>query len=403
MAFVIGVFAPALLLMYPAVEGADSLSAVLVEVASAAVAATLILLAAWRGHEAASWGRLLGGVALTWLAAVAALQLLDVPWLHWPATTSWMLAVAGAMLLSGVGVVRWNVWEGRRATVRDWLPAVPALAWWGVLFAAAAALSPLIEGWSDGASTVPGMLVLTLLALGVGLGVRGQRLRLIRQRVQVRDRERRAMARELHDVIAHEVAGIVVMAQAVQGATPDPTAQEALARIVAGGERALQGIRAIVATSREDDPLVGRGDRRPHTENLADVERLVHDFEHTTGATVRLHARGDLAARPTGDTEVSAPIAGAAYRIVAESLGNVRRHSRDVTRVDVVVELTERTLVVEVIDDGAAHPPGQESDGWGLPGIAERADLVGGRVETGPRPEGGWRVRAELPRRGPGS
>ncbi|GAB97802.1 signal transduction histidine kinase [Kineosphaera limosa] len=408
-AFVIAVIAPALLLVYPGLDADEPVrSAVLVDVVTAIVAAAVIFIAASRGPSRRSWQPLLGLVALLWVASVLILHFMDVPWLHWPGTTSWMVAVAAGMLTSSVGLVHWAVWEGHKRSLRDWLPSVPATAWWAFVFAATATLSPLTEGWRNGAVFIPGMFILTTMAIGVGLGVRGQRLRLTRQRVQVRDRERRAMARELHDVIAHEVAGIVVMAQAVQGATPDPTSRQALARIEAAGERALQGIRAIVATSREDEPTVGRagrGNRKPHTESLDDVGRLVDDFEHTTSATVRLHRRGALDGSESGGGSVSAPIAGAAYRIVAESLGNVRRHGRDVTHVDVVLELTGRTLVIEVCDDGAATTltSVEDADGWGLPGIAERADLVGGRVETGPRPQGGWRVRAELPLRGPGA
>ena len=103
----------------------------------------------------------------------------------------------------------------------------------------------------------------------------------------------------------------------------------------------------------------------------------------------------------SGDERVTTAIAAAAYRIVAESLSNVRRHAHDARRVDVVIDSTGADLVLEVRDDGTSdlsNEPAELGGGWGLPGIAERADLVGGRVETGPRPEGGWRVRAVLPK-----
>ena len=93
---------------------------------------------------------------------------------------------------------------------------------------------------------------------------RAQRRRLRTERIVVRDRERKQMARELHDVIAHEVIGIVVLAQGVRDSTADPMARQALERIEGAGGRALEGIRAIVAASRDDEEH-SPSPRRPRT------------------------------------------------------------------------------------------------------------------------------------------
>ena len=123
------------------------------------------------------------------------------------------------------------------------------------------------------------------------------------------------------------------------------------------------------------------------------------DFAHTTTASPSLTRRGEA--------PVATPIAAAAYRIVAESLNNVHRHAVEPQAIEVLLDTSGADLVIEVTDDGHdryddTDRTGSPGGGWGLEGIAERADLVGGHVETGPLPQGGWRVRAVLPMEGPG-
>jgi signal transduction histidine kinase len=86
-----------------------------------------------------------------------------------------------------------------------------------------------------------------------------------------------------------------------------------------------------------------------------------------------------------------------AYRVVQESLTNALRHAADPTRVHAVFRWTEEALLIEVTDDGRPTEPGPGSDGHGLAGMRERLALFGGTVSTGPRPSGGWAVRAVLP------
>ena len=378
LALLIAVLGPGSLLLYP-VTGAPGQGGFYVDVVGLVCGATLLTVAVGRPIRSRSWWRLIGAVALVWVLVDLLMRFdTDFPY---PGGTSWTLAVAASLLFGAV-----DEWFTPEHAPMPSAPAAAALA-----FTAAAVATPLVGGL-EGLPEVPVIGILTVAAVAVGLLYRQQRLRLVRQRVEVRDRERREMARELHDVIAHEVAGIVVLVQGARATTNDPTTAQLLARIEGAGERALQGLRVIVATSRQETGS-GSADTSPHRQELVEVARLVEDFAHTTSATVQLHR--------SGDERVTTAIAAAAYRIVAESLSNVRRHAHDARRVDVVIDSTGADLVLEVRDDGTSdlsNEPAELGGGWGLPGIAERADLVGGRVETGPRPEGGWRVRAVLPK-----
>ncbi|WP_415847410.1 sensor histidine kinase [Tsukamurella strandjordii] len=196
------------------------------------------------------------------------------------------------------------------------------------------------------------------------------------------------MARELHDVIAHEVTGIVVLAQAgiAAGADADGT----LARIERSGSRALADIRAMVGTLREPGeappPLAPSASGSELSASLGDLAQ--------TGV--------DVTVDPAVDTDdVPDLLRLVAHRVVAEGLTNARRHAPGST-VRVTVGRVDGDLRVDVVDDGASAdaPPGPgPGGGTGLIGLAERAATVGGTVTSGPDgPEGaGWRLTAHLP------
>lgn len=86
----------------------------------------------------------------------------------------------------------------------------------------------------------------------------------------------------------------------------------------------------------------------------------------------------------------------AAYRLVQESLSNVRKHAR-ATTARVALSYTGSCLSIEVSDDGVGSTDGTGAPGHGLIGMRERVSLYGGQLECGPRPDRGWRVRAQLP------
>ncbi len=191
------------------------------------------------------------------------------------------------------------------------------------------------------------------------------------------------MARELHDLVGHHVTGMVVQAQAarhVADAHPE-AAVEALARIEASGAEAMTALRHVVGGLRQD----------PATTPAAtwdDVDRLIAAaIDH--GDPV--HAVIDPAVRATAPS-----LAASAHRIIAESLTNVRRHAGAMSRVEVAVRLDGDLLVLTVADDG--HGGGDpRPDSFGIVGLRERATALGGTLDAGPGPDGGWLVRAVLP------
>lgn len=194
--------------------------------------------------------------------------------------------------------------------------------------------------------------------------------------------QRLNLARELHDVLAHNISLINVQASValhLLDEQPDQ-AGPALANIKEASRDALHELRTALDVLR-------RGEDAPRTPmpRLDDLSALVASVR-TSGLDVRLEQH-ILQAAP-----LPAAFELAAYRIVQEALTNVTRHARAHA---VTVRLGyEHGLSVEVIDDGiggSAHP------GSGIVGMRERAAALGGTVEAGPRPGGGFRVAAHLP------
>jgi len=230
------------------------------------------------------------------------------------------------------------------------------------------------------------------IAVAVATGSLGVALR-SRARVRARDleqarlAERVQLARDLHDTVAHHVSAIAIQAQAgslVVAKDPAATA-EALRTIEAEATQTLREMRAMVGVLRaEAAPLAP-------TPALADLQTLA-----------AADARPEVAVLLRGDSDaVPSPVAAAVFRIAQEAVTNARRHGRGVSRIDVDVRVDADGLRLAVDDDGrvaASTPPG-----FGIRGMQERAALLGGRCEAGPRPEGGWRVTAALPRTGWGA
>lgn len=200
--------------------------------------------------------------------------------------------------------------------------------------------------------------------------------------------ERLALARELHDVVAHYVTGIVVHSQGAQAiADQDPdAARSVLPVITASGHEALAAMRRLVGTLRGTEPSTPGRDN----DELADQIRKVAD---QAGGPV--HVTIDL-------TEPVPPeLAQSVLRLVQESLTNARKHAAGVTRIDVDVRTTRDAIQVRVADDGTgqhANPAGGSS-GFGLVGMRERVELLGGLFTAGPNTSRGWTVSAELPLR----
>ncbi len=203
--------------------------------------------------------------------------------------------------------------------------------------------------------------------------------------------ERRRIARELHDAVGHAVNVIVVQAAAGRFVTQDGPAREVLGRIEGVGRAALTDLDRMLGLL--DVPTGDDAPRAP-THRTADVARLVEGVR-ATGADVRLEIDG------IGDLDHATD--AAVFRIVQEALTNAVKHAGP-AHIDVTLAGTAQEVVVEVRDDGrgaaAARP---RHGGRGLAGMRERVSVLGGRLEASPRPGGGFRVQARLPRSGAAS
>lgn len=199
--------------------------------------------------------------------------------------------------------------------------------------------------------------------------------------------ERARMARELHDVVAHNVSVMVLHAQAGDRglAGEQPEAHEAFALIETVGRQTVDELRRLLGILREDEALA-----LVPPPSLAYVESLVEGVR-AAGLDVHLTVEGEVRPLLTG-------VDVAAYRILQEALTNALKHSGS-TLAQVVVRCGDKTVEVEVIDNGgeAAGVPPVEGAGHGLVGMRERVALYGGLLEAGPRVGGGFAVRAVLP------
>jgi len=198
--------------------------------------------------------------------------------------------------------------------------------------------------------------------------------------------ERTSIARELHDIVAHSVA---VMLVGVRGArdvlrTRPDVADDTLARVEASGEQSVAELRRILALLRDPARVA---ESRPQP-SLPDLEGLVADHR-ASGLPVRLDVVGEPRPLP-GGVELSV------YRIVQEALTNVLKHTR-ANHVAVTLSFRGSQLEVEVVDDGVPVSAAARTDGHGLVGMRERVSLLGGELEFGRRTAGGFRVAARLP------
>jgi signal transduction histidine kinase len=258
----------------------------------------------------------------------------------------------------------------------------------GVIVMAAGGLAHTSYEWSGRAN-----LALTDTTLwGCGLAL-GAWLRYLDHRQHatveaIRRDDRLELARELHDFAAHHVTGILVQAQAARftGEQRPETLAASLAVIESEASDTLTAIRRLVGLLRDPDDAAGQAAPEP-------LDKLIERFcQH--GPAVELHTPDDL------DTAAWPPeIVSTVYRVVQEALTNIGRHASDARTVNVTIARAPRYVTVEVTDDApaAAVRAPRTGGGYGLVGMRERVEALGGMVRTGPLPQTGWSVRATLP------
>ncbi|WP_051818487.1 sensor histidine kinase [Streptomyces sp. NRRL S-1813] len=230
--------------------------------------------------------------------------------------------------------------------------------------------------------------VLTVVVAAYSTILRRQDARRLRDLAAVRAAERLELARELHDLVAHHVTGIVVQARAARfTALEGRQAGATLERIEVSGSEALGAMRRLVRVLREDGT-------QPHpVAGLADVRALTEAFART-GPPVVLSLDRDLA------QALPAEVAAAVYRIVREALTNVRKHAADATAIRIGLRPVPCGAELRIANDGGSPARLCEQargGGFGLAGLAERAEALGGRLAAGPAAEGGWELTAVLP------
>jgi signal transduction histidine kinase len=292
-----------------------------------------------------------------------------------------------------VAIARGVKWEGVGSGV--FLLLLPyALTRWGSGREVAAGVAvlcvplALLVARGDPVGDVVGGAVVLLLAAALGAGARYQHSFRRQELDGMRSREREQLARELHDTVAHHVSAIAVQAQAGRTLAPtDPeAATEALIVIEEEASRTLEEMRTMVGALRDGD-----GAELTPQQGIGDIERLAR----AAGADPRIEVElvGDL-------DDLRPAVDAALYRLAQEAITNTMRHAQhaSVVRVRVCGDHDQVRLTVD--DDGHGGSAAGTAAGFGLVGMAERAKLLGGSLEAGPRDGGGWSVAAMLPRHG---
>jgi signal transduction histidine kinase len=381
---------------------------------SAAGVALVTVLAVVGAYVEANPAHRYGGLHLTSHPPLAAYLLLAVPavaliWRNSRPVGVFALAVAGAVGWAALGQI-----DGAAL-----VPVIVALYWVALArprrIAVAAGLAGAVAifvtegllgpfGWLGGPNATMWPELLAAGAVGASVAARRQWLAAESDRAsraeQARedetrrrvDAERMRIARELHDVVAHSMAVINVQATAasMQLADDPASAAQALQAIRGASKSGLRELRAILEVLRQVDggsPVVP----------VPDLRAIAALTEATSAAGTPTTLE---AAEPP--VPVPPPVALAAYRIVQESLTNVVRHAG---RVAATVSLRHDGgyLYVDVANDGGARPAAfSDGTGAGLAGMRERAAALGGTLDAGPRPGGGFAVRARLPVTGTG-
>ncbi|MEV6946923.1 sensor histidine kinase [Streptomyces sp. NPDC051172] len=316
-------------------------------------------------------------------------------------------------VIAAVFVLQWSIGAALRADVALFV-ALYSLALHGRLkqlpwaCAAMAGAMVLVAVRVSGAMSVWDalffLLSTTTAALALGLMVRirraqlaGLRERAARLEVERDQRsrlaavtERTRVAREMHDIVGHNLSVIITLADAGAYATDlaPERGKEALQLIGDTGRQALGELRRVLGVLREAADGPPAGPELSPQPGIADIEALCAKVR-AAGLEVVYRTSGDVDALDSG-------VQLTAYRIVQEALTNTLKHADADTRVHLAIIETDTRLTIRVQDTGPATPPGPHEEGHGLVGMRERAALYGGTVSAGPAGGGGWSVEAVL-------
>lgn len=340
-------------------------------------------------------GLITGALATAFVAVAVAVLALARGRL--PVVVTVASAFAVSLLASAVAAVAGFPWLSlteSAALVVLTVAGVRAASFRGAIAVGASALvvalaMPLLRVGVDGTSMLLAVLIWGCAVIG---GAAGRFVRLRRESAleAARRAERLELARELHDVVAHQVTGIVVQAQAalaVARADPERTS-EALTAIEAAGTEALAGMRRMVGAIRDEH---SDGEPAPLSVpySLLDIPTLVDRFDPSRERTT-LHFEDADAPLPPGVGE-------SAYRVVREALTNARKHAPE-GQTAVSVRVVDAELMLEIENDGVRSGTHEESPGgFGLAGLSERVAALGGAMRAGADAPDTWTVTVSLP------
>jgi signal transduction histidine kinase len=298
-------------------------------------------------------------------------------------------AATVAVLAPAVALYSLGLTRGRRAQIAAGLVAVAAVL-----------LADLLHSGRPGIVQTLGHLALVAIPLLAAEQVRTHRsyFQLLTERLRLAEEareleaERRAeqerlrITREVHDVVAHTLTEINVEAGGAASGLGSGKARDALERIEEASHKAIGELRAILGVLR--DSSASPAPRAP-APGIGDIAALV-ERSRQTGLDAELEVQGDP---PAGLSELTSL---ATYRIVQESLTNARRHAPGArARIDLSYRPADLQVTIEN-DPSARANGGGGSPGVGIPGMRERATILGGTLEAGPTAQG-FRVRASLP------
>ncbi|OKK07122.1 histidine kinase [Streptomyces sp. CB02400] len=331
----------------------------------------------------------------------------------------WRRGHPGAVLLTMAPFALVNAWTGAilQATMLQLLVVfhialrlpLRALYWSTPLVLAPVLVSSLRYGGQPWNQQLGAQLMSIAVAALIGVTVRTRRnytaaLEDRARRLEIeRDQqariataaERARIAREMHDIIGHNLSVITGLADGgryAAGKSPERAAQ-ALDAIGTTSRQALGELRRLLDVLRDDD-TTHPAERTPQP-GLTDLDQLI-DGVRSAGLPVHTRVEGRATLPPGRQLTV--------FRVVQEALTNTLKHAGPETTSEISIAHGDKGAVtVTITDTGKGTPPSAPSDGRGIPGMRERTALYGGTLEAGPRPrpEQGWRVRLHLPEETP--
>ena len=324
------------------------------------------------------------------------------------ARRTWPITVFGLLLAIKFGAQWWGHVDPVNApallialyTVSTMRPRREALVCAGLLELAALTGSLGGSSWWFGAIFVSG-LVAAALGLGLYRATRRAYLAELHDRAERLERERdqqvalaaaaeRArIAREMHDIVAHNLTVMVTLSEAaVASSASSPERSAELMHTVSDtGRRALADTRRLLGVLRQRPGQDPAASREP-VPDLGRLDQLI-DRVRAAGLDTTLEIRGATPELPAG-------VQLTVYRLVQEALTNTLKHGGAGARATVRLEYQPGELRVDIDDDGAGAAPAAGGVGAGLVGMRERVHAYGGEVQAGPRPSGGWKVSARV-------